>query len=411
MVRHIPLGVALVAAMAPALPASAQDAAAEPQTFTCAGQPAEWLGGTREGSDIATADAAIALTMTTRTGQHPHAAFTVTGDAQQIRLEAASDGDPMLRLQTPDGTQIDENDDAAGTLNSRIETQLAPGDYCVQLIPVGNEDMTAQVQLGTADMEPLLADPEDLAIAACTPQTEATPLAEAPLAAALPARTEAPASVTYHRFTLDQPTGLTLRATSEQLDPNMVLFDGTGRKIAENDDADGLNSRLDFPNGLMAGDYCLGVAPLSAGSGSIAVLAEALDRDTYLAGAYARGEIAPTADGSYPMQALEFPRDRETVVLQDGTAQWLTFTLEEETMVVVNAYGMMTGVDTNLALFGPGGAALEQNDDHGEGTDSQLGPVLLQPGLYRLALTDIGRDEQGAVRPVTLTFDRFLRAE
>ncbi|MBU2958071.1 DVUA0089 family protein [Paracoccus sp. 1_MG-2023] len=411
MVRQTPLRIALMAAMFPVVPAFAQDAAPA-EGLTCGGEPAQWMGGTREGSDIATAENVLGLSLTSSAEREPYAAFTITGEPIEIRLEAQSSGDPALRLETADGDVIEENDDAPGTLNSRIETRLAPGDYCARLIPVGNPDMTAQLQLSTLGMEPLLSAPQSTEIQACTPQTEATALAEGSLSGHLPVATQTEGAVTYHRFTLDEPTSLRLQAESDLLDPNMVLFEGDGRRIAQNDDTNGLNSQLDFPQGLAAGDYCIGVGPISAGVGTITVSASELNRENYLASAHRRGEVAPTIGGDYPMQQLEFPRDRETIVLQDGTAQWLSFTLDQSTMMVIHAHGTLTGVDTQLTLFGPDGAVIAQDDDGGSDTDSKLGPTLLSPGQYRIALTDVSRNGvQGSIRPVTMVFQRYLPAD
>ena len=130
----------------------------------CSGQPATWLGDDPDASDITVAGAALSRQMTTTAETNPYAMFRVTGDMQPLRLEAMSDGDPSIRLETPDGDLLAENDDAVG-LNSRIEQSVGPGDYCVRLIPVGNADMTATVQLTRPDMSALLVDPVDTTIA------------------------------------------------------------------------------------------------------------------------------------------------------------------------------------------------------------------------------------------------------
>ena len=409
MTRLSPLALTLLAALGPALPALGQETPGDAPM--CGGAPAPWLTGTRAESDIGTADAPLDTQLTTAEDGGPWVAFTVTGDPQAIRLEAQSAGDPALRLETPDGDLVAENDDIPGALDSRIEAQLAPGDYCARLIAVGDPDLTARLRLSTPDMPPLLTEAAGTApIAPCTAATAAASLADGPLAQALPLTVDAGGGVSYHRLTLDGRTGLTLRATSAELDPRMALFDAAGGLVAENDDADGLNARLDFPNPLAAGDYCLGVAPVGAGAGGISLSAEPLDRAAFLAAAWARGALAPPADGSVPMLALEFPRDDETVLLHDGGAQWMRFDLDRETMFVADAHGQSAGLDTKLALFGPDGMPLAENDDHGAGTDSRLGPILLAPGRYRMVLTDaVGDGTRGQVRPVGLVVARYLR--
>lgn len=398
--------------VAPPTGAPAPAAAPEPEAL-CSGRPAQWLGGSAEASDITAAEAPLSLSLTTSAATNPYAIFRVTGDMQALRLEAQSQGDPALRLETPEGDLLAENDDAVG-LDSRIEQSVGPGDYCVMLMPIGAPDMTATVALSRPEMPALLADPVDTTITACTPDTPAEPWADGPLEAALPVRREVAGGVAYLRFTLQSGTPLTLRATSEALDPTMVLFDATGAQVAANDDADGLNARLDFPAGL-TGDYCLGVAPISAGEGVIAVTAEALDRVSYLRDAWRRGELAPGRDSDFPMQDIDLTTTSETVVLHDGSAQWLRFTLATETALRIGAHGQLVGVAPRLALFGADGGVVAQTEPLYEQTVPQgpvsLGPVVLAPGEYRLAVTDVNRiDQTGApIRPVGLVFDRFER--
>ncbi|WP_405403786.1 hypothetical protein [Paracoccus sp. Ld10] len=405
MSRLAPLPLLLLAT----LPAQAQDAPPQPM---CSGQPASWLGADGDSSDITAADAALSQQMTTTASSSPYAMFRVTGAMQPLRLEASSDGDPSIRLETPDGDLLAENDDAVG-LNARIEQSVGPGDYCVRLVPVGAADMTATVQVTRPEMPALLTDPVDTTIAACTADTPAESLTQGPLDAALPAQAQTDGTVRYLKFALENSASLTLKAVSDGLDPNMVLFDGSGAQIAANDDADGLNARLDFPSGLAAGDYCLGVAPISSGEGTIAVSVEALDRNSYLRTAWRKGELPPPTDADYPMQKIDLSADRETVVLQDGTAQWLSFTLDRETALMISAYGELVGIDAKLALFSRNGAVVAQADDTDGSLDARLGPVVLEPGEYRMALTDVNRpDQPGApIRPVGLVFDRFERVE
>ncbi|MDM7459961.1 MAG: hypothetical protein P3W94_011585, partial [Paracoccus sp. (in: a-proteobacteria)] len=335
-----------------------------------------------------------------------------------LRIEAMAidGGDPSLVLATPEGRILAENDDTPGGLNARIETVLESGIYCVRMVPVGNPSIRAAVQVSREDQPALRAASPVLETAACRAETEAEPLTEGPLDVALASgqvKRQTGAGLAYLRFTLRDPASITLRASSEMLDPVLKLFDAAGALIAENDDADGLNARLDFPTPLALGEDCIGVASLAAGDGVIEVSAETLDRDRFLRAAWSKAEMAPPLDSGYHMQQIDLGRDRETVLLHDGTTQWLVFAVERPSVIIVDAIGNSSGVDSKLLLFGPDGALLSSDDDGGQDLDARLGPLLLGPATYRLAVQDVARNEQpaGAIRPVSLVFDRFERVE
>ncbi|RJL20129.1 DVUA0089 family protein [Paracoccus siganidrum] len=407
--------IAIAASSGFSAPVLAQDAPAEDTAPLCEGMAAAWIGDGPEGSDISAADAPLSANLSATARAQGLIAFRVTAESQPLRIEAQSSGDPAITLLTMDGDEIADNDDTPESLNSRIEESVGPGDYCVALRSVGGERIEATLQVGRPDQPALLNESGGGEIAACSPDTEATALAEGALEAGF---ASGPVSATqdgnatgYYRFTIAEATPVTLRATSAQLDPHVRLFDSNGGLIAENDDADGTDSRLDFPSNLMPGDYCLGVAALSPGVGQISVSAQMLDRDAFLQAAWRRGEIAPPADGAYPVQQIDLASIGQTVVLQDGSAQWFRFQIEAPTVLIVDAYGSLAGVDPKLALFATSGALAGQNDDHGGTTDAKLGPLLLEPGSYNLVLTDVNRiDQPGApMRPVGLVFDIFER--
>lgn len=406
------LGVAISLGLTAPLPAQETDV----QTASCGGADVDWIGAGAEGSDIAAADAVLQVQLSASDDAPGRIAFRVGSERQSLRIEAQGNGDPGIALLTADGDLIAENDDTPESLNSRIETNLGPGDYCVALRSVGGEDITATVQVARQDQPALLNETGGgQTIAACMPDTPSAPLAEGALEAAFAGGAvrvvQDGREAGYFRFTLAEPAPVTLRAASDQLDPVIRLYDAAGGLIAENDDADGLNSRLDFPANLMPGDYCLAVAAFSPDQGQIEVSAEKLDRDAFLQAAYRKGEIPPPADAAYPVQQIDLASVGQTVVLQDGAAQWFGFSVEKPTVLIVDAYGALVGVDPKLVLFAANGAQKAENDDHGGTVDARLGPVLLEPGRYSMALTDVNRVNQvGApMRPVGLAFDIFER--
>ena len=408
--------LASLTASALGLPVLAQEA-----PRICGAAQVTWLAENEAGQDISASEAALSAPVRVIGNQAAVLAFRNTASSQALRVEAGADnGDPAISLLTEDGDVIAENDDTPVSLNSRLETAVGPGVYCVSVRSVGDSGMAATVQVSRPEQAALLEESSEgggNGIAACTPATPATPLAEGAidgqLARGLVSATQDGARVGYHRFTLSQAAPVTLRASSPTLDPQLKLFDAQGNLIAENDDADGLNARLDFVPTLAAGDYCIGAATLSSEAGEMTVSAERLDPQTFLRNAYRKGELNPPSDGSYPVQALDLARQKQTVVLHDGAAQWLGFDLDQPTVVVISAFGSLVGADPRLVLFAASGALEAENDDVDGGTDARVGPVLLQPGRYHLGVVDVSRNDAatGPIRPIGLMFDRFLRAE
>lgn len=399
----------------------AESANSLPAVATCGGAPAVWIANAADASDVSTAATPLDMGVGAFAENGALVAFRITGQSQGVRIEAAAteNGDPKIVLLTSDGDAIEESDDTENSLNSRIETTLGTGDYCVRVTSFDDSGVAANVRVGTLDDPRLFEDgtPSGPAISGCDASTEAIAFTEGSLDAAL-AQGVVRQSVTgeqasYLRFTLAEPASLTLRASSDSLDPTVVLFDGRGDRIAENDDADGTNSRLDFPTRLGAGDYCLGVAALSAGADEIQVSAEKLDPQSFFAAAWRRGELAPPLNGDYPVQELDVGTSSQTPVLLGGSAVWFTFELAEPSVVTVEAYGSVSGVDPKLALYGANGSIITENDDAGGTQDAKLPLTRLQPGRYMVALTNVGAlDQPGAlVRAVMVVAERFVPAQ
>lgn len=421
------LGWSLCAVMAFAGPGFAQDGAgqdgagepAAANVATCGGEPAVWIASAADGSDVTGAAGPLQMSVGAHAAGGALVGFRVSGDSESVRIEAASqDGDPSIALLTSDGETIAENDDAGGTLNSRIETTLGTGDYCVRVASFSGGGVAAQVQVATQDQPRLFEDSRSAseAIGSCDASTEKVAMTQGDLDQGLDGGRVSLAvpgnQVSYLGFTLAKPTTMTLRAASDQLDPTVALFDFAGQKIAENDDTDGTNSRLDFPTPLEAGSYCFAVTALTAGEQEIQVSAEKLDPQAFLAAAYRRGEMMPPVDGDFPVTQLDLSKPAHTPVLLGGSAQWFSFELDRNSVVVIEAYGSLSGADPKLALFGSNGAVLAENDDFGDSRDSRLPPTKLAPGRYMVALTDVASGGQsGSAKAVALVSESYLRAE
>ena len=401
--------------------AMAETAVAGP---ACAGASAtRWIAVSAEASDPVLADAPLQTEIEVGAGLDSGLiGFRISSESQEVRIEARADGDPAIMLMTADGDEIATNDDVETSLNSRIETTLGPGDYCVGFQSIGDQRIMITLQVARTD-QPALLDEDEAGggsggLAACTPQTEAAPLADMALNDALAGGAISMrlpgADTTYLRFQMTEAMPVTLRAISDTLDPQMSLFDSAGGLVAQNDDdGEGTNARLDFPTMLTPGDYCVAAAALDPREGDILLSAETLDPAAFLRGAWRRGEIVPPGDGSYPVQTLDLAASEETVVLHDGSAQWFALRIDQPTVIIARAFGSFVGVDPMLTLFSANGAQLEEADDTDSSTDAALGPILLEPGDYHIALVDHERRGQqgGPMRPVALTFERYQRVE
>ncbi len=82
-------------------------------------------------------------------------------------------------------------------------------------------------------------------------------------------------------------------------------------------------------------------------------------------------------------------------------------------MAIIRAYGSIVGGDTRVILFSQTGRLVGEDDDSGGSTNSMLGPILLEPGGYALAVSDLNRPQpaSGPIRPIGVLFDLFERVE
>ena len=394
-----------------AAPALAQDAA-------CAGQGdgGQWIGGSEAGSDIATATSHKEQMALVLSGNSHVSLFTLSAPAD-VRIEAAGrgNGDPTMDLYGPDGTLILSDDDSGGNGAARAEPSLDPGTYCVNLQSYDNSPMTAFVRIGltshealTAGMDEASDSDDDTTETAGDSGGEGsceTALALGPLSGSLTNISSA-GSAPYIAFTLSAPTAISITAENEEADPTIVLYDGSGEYISENDDFDGLNSRIDETDPLPAGDYCVEVGALSDSGVPITVSITEYDPEAALAGLYKRGEAAPPLNGPVPIQDLGALTNRQRIDAQvGGDAVWYAITMPESGLLLIEAIAAGEGGDPWLALFDDFGRQLALNDDSGEGLDS-LVTARVNAGTYLVAVKQVA-DAQGFVRVI---FERFIPA-
>ncbi len=404
--------------------------AAMAQAPACGGLGAEadWIAGGQAASDIATADDAL-----TRAAQEvPRNGEVVTlfslGAAGTVRLEAragAMGGDPVLELYDASGTMIVTDDDSGGLLDARAETELPAGDYCVLVRGFADSALTADIRVGRLEHAALTEGlrggffdpdggaegPDFVGIQPCLPTTEATPLTRGPIDAALAqGGAQATATVTgtpYYRFTLGTPQAVSLRAGNPAADPYIYLFDGTGALIAENDDHDSLNSRIDITSPLAAGTYCVGMRALADPDLPVTLSVLPFDAEAAATELVVSGEAAPPLDGSWPVRAMgSLPPVTVRDLRISGTrAEWLSFEIAAPTVLLIDAVEV-TDSDPLMILYDAGGAEIAFNDDANGTLNSQI-LMRLDPGLYLLAVRQYSDANHGTIR---LTTERFVRA-
>jgi hypothetical protein len=379
------------------------------------GDGAPWLGQTRAASDIATAGAALSLDgLQVQPGTRVAALFTLSAP-MQVRLEAAPTdpfGDTIVELFDATGRLVVLDDDSGGGLSSRAEPELAPGDYCVAVTGYAGAGVTADLQvsrLEMASLTPGLAGgfagtegmPPFVGVQPCLPQTAATPLGQGPIDAQLAQGVSASntiAGAPYYRFTLDSPQSLSIRAENPSADPYIYVFDGAGTLLAENDDYDSLNSRIDFTRPLAPGDYCIAMRSLSDPNLPVTVTVSGFDARAVLSEQYGAGEVPPPLDGSWPVENLGLlpPQVTRDWRVPGEQAQWFSMEVPTAGLVLVTA-DEVSDSDPVITLFDAAGNMVGMNDDANGTLNSQLA-VPVQPGRYMLAVRQYSPSYQGVIR-------------
>lgn len=400
--------------------------AASAQAVTCGGigEGGQWMGGTPETSDIAASAGPLllqGLNVPQSGNVITYFSLSATG---QVRMEAqpAFGGDPVIEIYDAAGVLVVSDDDSGGNFASRAETELVPGEYCMLTRGFGGGGLTADVQVGRLEHEEITAglsggffggggDPFFVGIDPCTSATAATPLGNGPLDSVLfQGGASAENTITgapYYRFTLDSPQSISIRAENPQADPYIYFFDGDGNLLAENDDYESLNSRIDFTAPLEAGTYCIGMRSLSNPDLPVTVSVVGYDATAALNELYATGDAAPPMDGSYPIVDLGVLPGRSVrdTAVSGRNATWFGFEVTERGAIVIDAVEV-TDSDPLLILYDDLGNEIAYNDDFGGSLNAQI-LARVQPGHYLLAVRQYSDSYQGIIRIAT---ERYVPA-
>lgn len=430
MMTHFALRMGGSAALAllAAGPALAQD--------FCGGLSAngQWIGGTEAASDVATAGSYMEQMALVLQNNEYVALFSVS-QPTGVRIEAQGrgSGDPRVELRDEAGSVVLSDDDSGGAGAARAETQLQPGRYCVSMNSYDGSPMSGFVRVGRTEhaalttgmevaddpaqpadpMQPLdPMQPADPAATggACDLSTITAYLSDAPLdgqiGSAPVTQTATVDEVPYWGFVLTQPTALSITAENESADPTITLYDESGLYLADNDDWDGLNSRLDMASPLQPGTYCIAMNALSDRAQPVTVSVAAYDPQAAQTGMYDRGEAAPPLDGSYPVAPLGplATRLRQDIQSTDTTT-WFSFEITEPSLVLVEAVTNGMG-DPRLVLFDDFGREIAYNDDSATSLDSLL-TARVSPGTYLVGVRQLGEGTQALTR---LLLERYVPA-
>jgi hypothetical protein len=408
---------------------------AQAQDF-CGGASAngQWIGGTEAASDAATATAPLEQ-MALVLQQNEYVALFSLSQPVEVRLEAQGrgSGDPVIELRNEAGDVVGSDDDSGGNSAARLEQGLEPGRYCLLVRSYDGSPLTGFVRVGRTDQEPLTAglnaeppppapDPAQPVDPAQAPEPYLNGVCDvstltrfigtgasvdADLAAGGASATASATEVPTWGFRLGQPAALSITAENPDADPLITLYDEYGSYLAENDDYDGLNARIDVNYELAAGTYCVAMQALSDPSQPITVTVAAYDAQAAQVGMYQRGEASPPLDGSYPVTALGTLGGRLRQDIQStDQATWFSLDVAEPGLVLVEAVTNGMG-DPSLVMFDDFGRQVARNDDNGETLDALL-TARVQPGTYVVGVFQLGMGTEVLTR---MLFERYVPAE
>ena len=414
---------ASAATLAIAAPAMAQD--------LCGGEGAngQWIGGTEAASDVTAAGSHMEQMALVLANNAYTALFSVSAPTD-VRVEAQGrgGGDPVIDLRDAAGTILLSDDDSGGEGSSFAEATLEPGTYCLSMQSYDGSPMTGFVRVGRTEHEPLTnggSMPTDVATDVATDVisdvmdsfnpagggcTEvANFLSDGPIDQLLGSGAMVTASVDQvdaWGFTLSSPQAVTITAENEDADPVITLYDGAGNYLAENDDYDGLNSRIDMSAPLDPGDYCIEMTALSDSAQPITVSVTGFDPMAEVEMLIANGEASPPMDGSYPITDLGELSTRLRHDAQiSSEASWFSFTVSEGGLVLLEAVANGNG-DPVAYLYDDIGRMVAMNDDNGQSYDSMIAARVL-PGTYLLGVRQFDESAQSLIR---LVMERYVPA-
>ena len=390
-----------------ALPAAAQD--------FCGGlsNSGQWIGGSEDASDITTADTYREQMALVLAGNEYVSLFSLSSPSDvRIEAEGRGAGDPLFDIVGADGAIIVSDDDSGGNGAARAELALNAGTYCVSTTSYDGSPMTAFVRIGRTDQEALTAGVEVTSTDTgnsgsldgtgnCTDAISIGTLGD------VLTNEDSVDATRFMRFTLETAQALSITAENEDADPVLTLYDGNENYINENDDSDGLNSRLDITEELAAGDYCIGLDALNDTSLPILVTIGEYDPEAALLAMINNGEASPPLDGSVPIENLGVLETRLRADVQSHSdTTWYSIDVDQGGLLLVEAIAAGGDGDPWLVVFDDFGRQVGQNDDYGGALDA-LVTARVNPGTYLIGVKEVTAGAQSFTR---LVFERYVLA-
>jgi hypothetical protein len=307
--------------------------------------------------------------------------YTITLEAASAESETAVD--TLLSVYTAAGEQVAQNDDAGGTLNSRLSyAPQASGDVFVEARAFADSGVGAY----TLNVEASVIPPDDAA-------GDATTSARVTPGRALTGVIEYEGDTDWYR--LNARSGYSYRITlvtaegreDGLADPLLQVFDAEGAQLAYNDDDDGLNSGLDFVP-QRSGPVFVAAAGFSdahAGAYTLNIAAARLPSDPATGDAYTRARI--TVGGQTVSGAIDYVGDRDwhRVRLNEG----------ETYRFALNSNGGDPLSDPYLRLYDQRGDEVAMDDDGGGDLNALLEFTAPATGTYFVEASGFGDGATG----------------
>ena len=299
--------------------------------------------------------------------------YTFTGsNGGTVTLSMTSSAfDTYLVLVGPGGRVVTENDDSDG-VNARIATTLtSSGTYTVEATSFSGDARgayTLSLNGGTSS-----CTTTGIALG----QTVSGTLADGDCAA--PNRAGSRADL--HSFTGSIGQSVTIAMTAS-FDTYLVLVGPSGSVVGENDDYEGLNSRIQvtLPS---SGTYRIEATSFSGdGRGSYTLSLSGSNTSSCSATGISSGQ---TVSGTLADSDCAAPNR------SGSRADLYTFAGSSGQTVTI---AMTASFDTYLVLVGPSGSVVGENDDY-EGLNSRIQVTLPSSGTYSIQATSFSGDARG----------------